>query len=159
MDKSAAHDWAVAHLNDYTEPLNLNDWAIRVEVCASLENSDGDVLAGVCHALPLYERAIIQLSSESADDERSLADTLRHELLHVVLSDAETLWTAIEAAVEEGPLRDVLHNAHVAACERQVLKLEYVFNRLAAKHDIFTPPAKKPRKPRKPRGSNASTHN
>ena len=83
----------------------------------------GDEQLGECSRLLDYQTATIRLNPSLLDDEAAVLSTLRHELLHIVLSPLD-LYTATVGPLVEGPLRDVLERVWTHALERTVINLE-----------------------------------
>jgi hypothetical protein len=103
--------------------LRVDRWFITVEYC----RIDGEN-AATCTASPDYGRAVIEIDPEKHDEAFWLLFNLRHELIHVMLSDMNLYQEAVHDHVGEIEA-DVIDRIHTFACERNVAMVEQVLDR------------------------------
>ena len=88
---------------------------------------DGE--AASIEAMPEYERAFLYIDPSKVSDERYALDTLRHELLHVLLSPYERYREFVAKVIDkDSPLHPVFETAWDHACEASVANLEIMLD-------------------------------
>jgi hypothetical protein len=91
---------------------------------------------GLCQALPDYQSAQIVLDPEQhGDDVKQLLDTLRHELLHVLLGSSDTYRSAVGQATTRKQMK-ILDISFASMCETHVTRIERMLDSL-----LLTPDA------------------
>lgn len=92
MDQSACRHIVEKHIRQLKWELGLGDWdtcVIYVDDDPSRSNPDW---SGWCTRRPAYRQARIFIDPAKAHSEAEVLDTLRHELLHVVLAPFDALY-------------------------------------------------------------------
>ncbi len=91
MDQSAVKRLVERDLETLMRAFGVPHWSIRVCYGPIDGADDGCMAQGHCHRLIDYESATITLDPANLDDEDEVLKTLRHELMHVVLSPFDLL--------------------------------------------------------------------
>lgn len=126
MDKQTAQRIVHKALPVLKAALYLQDWEIHIEYGHIECHDEPNVTFGNCKADPKYRKAVIKINHEKAYSERQLLDTLFHELLHVVVSETETLRRLILQFVHD-EAENAVSETHSYVVERIIGNLERVF--------------------------------
>jgi hypothetical protein len=123
MDKSEIRAIVEEHLPHLKQSLGLNHWVINVEY----KKLDDDV-SGECRARYPYHRADLKLDPAELHSRAAVLETLRHELLHVVLSPInilmDTAWDLVSGPEAESALKQAYRHAN----ELSVNAVEYALD-------------------------------
>lgn len=135
MDRSAVNDLITRHANLMKEVMSLSGWDILILLDSTLAASDGWMKRGEAVWKLEYERATITLNPDALDNPVKVLDTLRHELIHLVLAPYYQIYD-IAAVAGEGNEKLVTLTDHIytRSMEQAVLAVERMLNNLG-----FTP--------------------
>lgn len=97
-----------------------------------------------CERNAPYNRATITIDPARHEDEGEVLDSLRHEVLHLVLTEFDVYANIVQSNIDEGdgPAQAVEERAWTLACERTINRLENVLDglgwssRALAGHDV-----------------------
>lgn len=117
MDTSQAREIVTAALKPMRWRLQLNMWDVDVRY-RCLE--DG---LGTCTPEVKHDTAVIEIDSEEHESSDDILNTLRHELIHLMLANLETYRKAVGQLVDDKAF-DALDEFWRHAVERTVLNFE-----------------------------------
>jgi hypothetical protein len=105
--------------------LGVADWKIRIDfVDHSAEN-----LCGTCDRQLPYQIAVITIDPAAHSSQRDVLDTLRHELIHVMLAPFDSYRALAIANIKpDSPMDKVEEKAWILSVESAVLAIERVFD-------------------------------
>ena len=127
METSEAKEIVRASVRPMMHALGLQAWAIDI-FYEAIETKgrvrpEGFMLLGECGINEPYQKAQITINARAHDNRSALLQTLRHELLHIVMGPIQTFADAARRHAMNGT-EDLL-SAHYHECvERTVLGLE-----------------------------------
>lgn len=96
MDKATCLAWVKKYIPKYQKKLLLNDWNITFE-CVPLDDSTEAMIDYEAS----YMSAHIKFNNERVTNNRSLENTVRHELLHLYHAEFDTLDYMLKELIEE----------------------------------------------------------
>lgn len=106
-----------------TRDLFLKEWEIDIGV-AKLD----DDAKGASGVMPEYKSSSITIDHTRADDEDDLYRTVRHELVHVMISPFEKYRNQIRFAVSSAGVWRVLEECYRTCMEETVVNIEKVLD-------------------------------
>ncbi len=114
-----------AHVDEMKRLLGVATWKIRVDF---VDHSDKN-LCGTCDRQLPYQFAVITIDPAVHSSQRDVLDTLRHELLHVVLAPFDSYRAlAIANIKSDSPMDKVEDKAWELSVESAVLAIERVLD-------------------------------
>ena len=120
MDKSQCKAIVDANLKQMVWQLQIQNW--RLEIDYRSLGCEG--AKGQCTINTPYDRAYIELDPEAFETESEVLDTLRHELLHVVMAPFDLYHTTVFETLEGESSRKVANHMFTHVAEQLVVKLE-----------------------------------
>jgi hypothetical protein len=141
-----------AHIDEMKRLLGVADWKIRVDfVDHSAEN-----LCGTCARQLPYQFAVITIDPVAHLSQRDVLDTLRHELIHVVLAPFDSYRAMAIANIKpDSPMDKVEDKAWKLSVESSVLAIERIFDRGLTNYPITQLCKPEPTKRARKRGNSA----
>lgn len=109
--------------NYFADLLQVQAWKVDIKTSADEELIDSDSMACV-YLKPDYEKATIYIRPEWHPDAAEVLDSLRHELIHIVLAPMDTYQKLIQAYLPTDAARAVESRAFTTANEHCVLNIE-----------------------------------
>src|SRR5690625_2021060 len=97
----------------------IERWDVRITVERCPEQ-----VKGQCEADPRYMIAEIQIDPEHAEDEDDVVKTLRHEMLHVLVSQFEVYRAAVHHLVDSEDALNAIDEVWTFATENVVHNIE-----------------------------------
>lgn len=106
--------------------LNLYDWTINF----NFGSPDEPGANGQCSIDAAYRTATIRLDPNEIEDRKEVCHVLRHEMLHIVIAEADLGWKAARAALQpiSPPTVSAVDEAHEHGVERAIGALERMFD-------------------------------
>lgn len=133
MDASAVKALVARELEPLAKKLGVGHWQITASTSPKDSDGDGQILRGECNRLIDYDNAHITLNPEAFDDEGDALKTIRHELLHVVVSPFDLVWDmAKELMGDDAKAFKALAVAWTHATEKTIINLERMYQGLTA---------------------------
>lgn len=121
MDKSEVKRIVEANIDEMMRTLGVQHWSIAV----SYEQPENPDWAASCERHLDYHKAIIKIAPDKADSEAGVLNSLRHELLHVVLAPFDLYREAMFQLISDRPEADRLDSRMFRfTIEQMVLNLE-----------------------------------
>jgi len=107
----------------------LQGWEVDVHYMEELsDREDGYEPGAEIYTSPLYKSATIEVVPELMRTKAMLAEVLRHEVAHILLSDMERHARMARKACPNGRARKVLKDSYFDATEQFVGKIERMFD-------------------------------
>jgi len=100
--------------------MSLGLWDIQFVAAKSSDADDGRI--GLCSPLVSYETAVVTLYSDRVHTRVDVLRSVRHELIHIMLSDVDMIVECARTAI--GDNTEIFEIARRHAEERQVLATE-----------------------------------
>lgn len=146
MDQSRVKAIVDRELPAMARRLHVADWRLRT----FFEHSrmSGDCMAE-CARDVRYRKASLFFDCEKHDDEADVLDSIRHELLHVVLAPFDVLYEHLTAGLDGVAKQQAIFLWNVAV-EQSIDTLEKAFNEVAP---LGNPAAQGPASPAEERSS------
>jgi hypothetical protein len=123
MDASKVKKIALKNVRILKRIFGLNSWLIEVKVETIPKE---DTVANVYYQ-PNYRKATVTFDPEKNDDELYLLDSIRHEMIHLMLSDFMNLYEAMSKVVSEDVM-ELLDLQYHSAVEKTVGNIERMFD-------------------------------
>lgn len=124
MKITRIQSWLRRNLPTLKYELCLDHWDIIIKYSTSKQ-----LFAQVTSILPEYERATMYLFWNQIDNEQDLEDTIRHELIHLVLSPFNKAENMLIKSVKDRHRRKVLQEYCEVMEELVVRKIETILKR------------------------------
>lgn len=118
MDESRVKEIVDKNIGHLKRAVQLQQWE-----CDVRREAIGNKVPAQCQPMPGYRQAIIKLDSAELDDEEDLMDSLRHELLHCMISSFETYRKGVGELID-GTTFNALDVMFKRACEETVGNIE-----------------------------------
>lgn len=126
MDKSKCCEIVDANIEGMKAQFNLQQWRIQINY-EPLE----EYCVAQCFMATAYQRATIKIDPEQHETEDEVVDSLRHELLHIVLAPYNIYRSMVTPNIEKDSAMDTVEEeAWTVAIESAVLNLERIMDRL-----------------------------
>lgn len=125
MDQSEAKKLVHKYFRTFQRALHLNNWHFHF-VYGPI-TVEGERVMGRCATSPERYDCTIELDPQQHDDDEEFVDTLRHEMLHVLHADMQTLRRCLHELLSEGDFKIVAELENLA-CERIVSHLEFMLD-------------------------------
>jgi hypothetical protein len=127
MQESEVQAIVDAHIKPMMRLLGVQAWRIAVRYEA--ESEDHPDWVASCDRHTSYQRATIRIDPARHDTAAEVLDSLRHELIHVVLSPFDAYRALATANIKAGSAMDAAEDrAWEAAIELSVLAVERIFD-------------------------------
>lgn len=125
MSVDSLRAFAADSIRPIRDSLALNRWAIEVEYCSLADGLMGDVTL-----LHKYYRAYIRIDLQKHPNKRSVLDTVRHEMLHIVLADLELIKEVGDQAITAMESSNMFSSTFDHGVEKCVANLELLLDKL-----------------------------
>ena len=132
MTRKAAQAWIETHAGELYELLGLRHWKIVFRFARLADpQSDAEVDADLPHRV-----ASIAIDCSKIVDEKQLADTIRHEFIHLLVDEGlnvvATAWLdSLVGAKNAEPLRNVIRGLRYYAAETLTSRIDGVIKEIA----------------------------
>jgi hypothetical protein len=126
VDASKCREIVDAHILAMMRQLGVQAW--RVSVLYEPAGDNPNWVASCATNLP-YQRATIRINPHMAESEEDVLDSLRHELIHVLLAPLDAYRDLVTSNIESGSSMDAAESrAWTQAIETCVLAVERIFD-------------------------------
>lgn len=143
MDKSKCREVVDQYIKPMMNLLGVQAWDVTVLYVPPPQDPRW---MAACSRNPPYQRATIWIDPERHDTEEEVLNSLRHELIHVVLNPFDTYRGIMTCDIDKGSTIDRIEDeAWTMAVENAVLAIERIFDwglkaKLATIKDAMTFP-------------------
>lgn len=125
MTETEAQALLDRYVPHFLKLFRLEDWSIRF----AFDLNDCTML-GCCDSAVPYEDARIRFNLNLIETPKDFVSTLRHELIHLVLSDQNFLEEAVTPYIKNAQAQASFDTAATFVNERMVRNLEKIFDQL-----------------------------
>ena len=114
-------------IREFQKTLGLRDWTI----VSQFSSSTSEDARAICRRLTKYKYASITFFLHEISNEASARETVRHELLHILLAEFDLLAVAFDEIHEDNePVKTLFSNLWEFAHERTVVRIENLLDDL-----------------------------